>query len=453
MMKYRAWIVAAALVVLAAGFSGWRAWSRRGVLKTRIAERLVYNGPAAGTGALIAVEDWPRWRGPRGDGISREAAPDAWPAGGPKRLWAADVGVGYSSPVAAGGKIYLFTLNNGKESLTAFDAATGRIAWSDESNTGWATDYAGTRSTPAIDGDAVYTYGGTGELICRDLATGKPRWRADVFKLAGTDNLQWGVGSTPLVAGGLVYVQCGQGSHIVAAVRKDTGQLAWASEAGGVGGYAHVILADVEGTPQLIVFAGDALLGMNPETGKTIWTLPWKTDYNVNAATPVYRDGHVFVTSAYGMGCMMAKVTPTGATKLWANKEVKSRFQPPVLDGGFLYANSEGTLKCLSWPDGAVKWKSERGEPPLGDHGSLVRAGDKLLTQSEDGTVALLRATPQGMTVLGEFAAAEGDKVWSTPLLYAGRLYVKGPAELVCFDLAPTPAAAPDTRPAQAAAR
>src|SRR5947209_6289496 len=114
-MKHRALIAAVAVVVLAAAYFGWRAWSRRNYLNTRIAERVTYDAPAAG--AFTAAEDWPRWRGPRGDGISREALPDAFPAGGPKRLWVADVGIGYASPVAAGGRVYVFTLNNGNEAL------------------------------------------------------------------------------------------------------------------------------------------------------------------------------------------------------------------------------------------------------------------------------------------------------------------------------------------------
>ena len=96
--------------------------------RTHIAQRQLYQGPAT---AASAVEDWPAWRGPRGDQISRERAPDAWPEGGPKVLWSADVGLGYSSPIAAGGRVYLFSLNGGRETLTAFDAVSGKIAWSD----------------------------------------------------------------------------------------------------------------------------------------------------------------------------------------------------------------------------------------------------------------------------------------------------------------------------------
>src|SRR5688500_20371580 len=115
---------------------------------------------------MAPAEDWPRWRGPRTDGISRETdLARSWPQGGPARVWEADVGMGYSSPVAVAGKVYLFSLDNRRETLTCFDAATGDIAWSDAAEQGWTGDYPGARATPTIDGDAVYTYGGAGDLI------------------------------------------------------------------------------------------------------------------------------------------------------------------------------------------------------------------------------------------------------------------------------------------------
>jgi outer membrane protein assembly factor BamB len=206
---------------------------------------------------------------------------------------------------------------------------------------------------------------------------------------------------------------------------------------------------DVAGTPQLIVFAGEAILGMDPAGGRTIWAQPWSTSYDINASTPVYSDGYLFITSSYGHGCMMLRVTPTGAEKAWTSKEVKSKFQQTILDGGVLYANTyKGILKCLSWPDGAVRWQASDDDMPLGENGSFVRAGDKLVALSDEGQVTLLRATPEGVTRVGAFKAVQGERVWATPLLYAGRLYVKGPKELVCFDLAPAAPAGPATRDA-----
>ena len=431
------------LVLLAAlGVVARRMLGYRTLPQTRIALRSpAATSPATQAAGAGAAEDWPAWRGPRGDGISRETGiAAAFPAGGPPQVWAADVGIGYSSPVAAAGRVYLFTLNERKETLTAFDAPTGRILWSDESPSNWAGSYPGTRATPAIDGDSVYTYGGAGELTRHDLATGQPRWRVNVLSITGSSNLAWGTASSPLVTADAVYVQSGKGGAIAVAVRKDDGSVLWQSEARGVGGYAHPILVDAAGQQQLIVFGGKAVYGMNPATGKTLWQEPWETSYDVNSTTPVYRDGHLFVSSEYNHGSMMLRLSSAGgapsAEKLWENKEIQGKFPGMVLDGGALYANSAGTLKCMSWPDGKILWAATDPRFRLGIGGSFVRfGGDKLLTLSERGKLSIVRATPQGVELLAQADILDAREVWSTPLLYAGRLYAKGDAELICFDL------------------
>ena len=390
----------------------------------------------ASTAPFAAAEDWPRWRGPRGDGISRENLPDTLPDTGPTRLWSAEVGEGYSSPVAHAGRVYLFTLSARHEVLTCFDADSGRILWSDASDGAmWSGSYPGTRATPVIDGDAIYTYGGAGELVARDLASGKPRWKLHVLKTTGSRNMGWGTASSPLLVGDNIVVQSGKDKAVALAVRKTDGQVAWQSEARGNGGYAHPVLADVNGKPQLVVFAGEGPVGMDPDTGKTLWTEAWKTSYDVNASTPIYRDGHLLVTSEYGRGAMMLKLDGNGATKLWESKEVQSKFPGTVLDGDALYANSSGTIKCMHWPDGKILWEARDPKLRLGAGGSIVRAGDKLLTMSERGKLSLAKATPAGIELLSQADLFDGSDVWSTPLVYGGRLYAKGVSEFVCFDL------------------
>ena len=237
---------------------------------TRIAEKKLYT-PASDQ-PLIAAEDWPNYRGLHYDGISHEPAFAAgWPKGGPKLLWSASVGLGHSSPIAAAGKIYLFTLNKGKETLTAFDANTGHILWNSEAARGWTNSYAGTRATPAIDADRIYTLGGHGDLVARDLATGKQLWTTNILKPTGARPPEHGCCSTPLVAGDLVYVQGGlpvdERGATALALNKKTGEIVWQSQAKTAAGYASPILIDVNGTRQLIIFGGESLYGMEPATG------------------------------------------------------------------------------------------------------------------------------------------------------------------------------------------
>ncbi len=386
------------------------------------------------------AEDWPNWRGPRGDGISHEQGlidklPDTL-----KPVWNTSVGVGYSSPIARSGVVYIVAMNDQtkKDILYAIDAATGKVNWKQtDAGKAWPASYPGPRATPAIDGEFIYTYSGAGDLTCRALDGGKVAWSLNVLGETKGKNQEWGMASSPLVRGENVYVQGAVGGPVAVAVNKTTGKIGWQSKARS-GGYSAPIMIDVEGTPQLVCLANKAIYAINPADGTTIWSLPWETQYDVNAATPVYHDGNIFVTSDYGHGCMMVSVTAKSAKKDWENKEVMSRIATPVFDGDHLYANSEGTLKCLSWPDGKVAWQSGNKERNLlGMGGSILRfGGDKAILLSERGRLSMVEMTPKGYRVIGSIDnVVEGRQVWSTPLIYDGKLYAKGDNDLVCIDI------------------
>jgi outer membrane protein assembly factor BamB len=386
----------------------------------------------------LAAEDWPKWLGPQGNGISRETvSTDQWPRSGPKQVWGKTVGVGHSSPVAVDGRVYLFHLVGSQDHLTCFDAETGKVVWDQKYNGGWTGAYKGTRSTPVIEKDdnRIYTLGGAGHLVCRELDSGKPVWALDVLKASNSQPLQWGQASSPLVLGDHIYVQGGDGGALAVCVDKRRGQPVWQSQARDKGGYAHIVQVDPGGVPQLVVFGGRAVYGLDPERGRTLWQEPWQTSYDVNAATPVYRDGYLFVSSEYNHGCMMLKLDGRGAKKLWDKRDVQCKFQPPILDGDHLYVNSAGTIKCMSWPDGKVVWESKDRKLELGAGGSMVRVGDKLVTLSERGKLSLVLATPEGAKPLAQSQLFDAREVWSTPLIYGGRLYAKGGEEFVCLDL------------------
>jgi outer membrane protein assembly factor BamB len=405
-------------------------------IRLALAALLVTALPAV---AADAPEDWPRWLGPRGDGISKETGlAEKWSGNGPKKLWDRKVGTGHSSPVAVDGKVYLFHLAGNQDALTCFDAETGKVIWNQTYKGGWTGAYKGTRATPTIEKDdnRIYTYGGAGHLVCRELDSGKPVWALDVLKSTGTHPLQWGQASSPLVVGDLVFVQAGEGGPVAVAVDKRSGRLAWQAQAREKGGYAHIIQIDAGNEPLLVVFGGTAVYGIDPTNGRTLWREEWRTSYDVNAATPIYHDGHLFVSSEYNHGCMMLRLDGRRARKLWEKKDILCKFQPPIFDGGHLYANSAGTLKCMRWPDGRIVWQAKDRDLRLGPGGSMVRVGgDRLITLSEQGKLSLVRADPSGVKILAQEQVFDGSEIWSTPLLYGGKLYVKGGDELVCLDV------------------
>jgi outer membrane protein assembly factor BamB len=382
--------------------------------------------------------------GPEGTGISKEAGLlDRWPQGGPRRLWSADVGQGFSSPVALDGKVYLFGMKGSDDVLTALEADTGKALWSQSYPVHHKADQVQARNgdnglplpdaTPTIDGNRIYTYGGAGDLVCRELGDGKLVWGLNILDQTRAKILGWNEASSPLVTDKLVYVQGGRGGPIAIAVDKASGNIAWTSQATGLSGYASPILATVGGQPELIVLGGQTLLGMNPRDGKTLWSYPWKTSYDVNATTPIYRDGLLFISTGYGRGCAMLQLTPAGVKLEWQGKEMACKFQPPVLKGDKLYANSAGRLKCVQWPTGKVIWRT--AEVPLGEGGSILLDGDKLIAMSDDGKLSLVQVGPRAAQVVSEVDLFDANDTWATPMIYHGKLYVRGKNQVLCLDV------------------
>jgi hypothetical protein len=301
---------------------------------------------SASSAAAAAAEDWPKWLGPRGDNISKQELSEKWPADGPKRVWSADVGEGYASPVARGGKVYLFAMKGGdQETLTCFDAASGQVDWSQGYNVRRKPDYEGTRATPAIDGERIYTLGQSGDLVCRELADGKEVWRTNVLDETKTRLLQWGCASSPLVVGDRVFVQTGSGGPIAVAVNKDTGKIDWRSEAKSLAGYASLVHAEVKGKPQLLIFAGRRVRRAGPGDGQD--DLERRVRDAVrrqrrHAGLP-RRAGAVHRRVRHGPGGHV-RGDPDVGEEAVGEQDLKSRFQPVVLDDGFVYGNDGGTL-------------------------------------------------------------------------------------------------------------
>jgi outer membrane protein assembly factor BamB len=385
-------------------------------------------------------EEWPRWRGPRGDGISHEAAGETWPAGGLPESWRVHVGVGYSSPIGVGGRIYLFQASSegATETLTAYDADSGHVIWSQSTdggfNGGITGSFPGTRATPVVDGPGhgIFTFGASGDLIRRDLATGNLLWRTNVLKETGARNLDWGTASSPLVDGGSVYVQGGSDGPVVIAVAEATGRISWTAAFHGTSGVSVPVVVEAGGRRQLIVLTDENIVAMDPHTGATLWTEPWYNGF----ATPIIRGDRMFVTGAHGPGDAVFKLSATGIQRVWGNHGLTSRFNPPVLDGDYLYGNSEGALRCMGWTDGSLLWSAPKVDYHLGFGGSVVRTGDKLILLGDHGLLSLVRATPQGQQRLAQVQLFDGDQNWATPLLYRGRLYVRGGTELIALRIA-----------------
>lgn len=380
------------------------------------------------------AEDWPIWRGPAHDGISREADWQInWPADGPKQLWKAPVGIGYSSMSVSEGRVFTMGNTDDVDLVSAFDAVNGKALWVHKYDCE-AKDpnkYHGTRVTPTVDGPRVYSLSRHGHFFCLEAASGKVVWSKNFGADYGAETPRWGFAGSPLVYGNLLITEVGGNGSSVVAFDKVTGREVWKAGSDKVA-YSSIVPFGPKGKESLAVLSGAGIVGRSPADGAELWRAEWKTSYDVNAATPIVTDGRVFVSSGYGKGCALIDFS-SGTTKtLWENKNMRNHVGTCVLVDGHLYGFDERELKCLDLATGEEKW-SERKY----GKGSLLLAGRHWIVYSDRGYLAVADITPEGCTELTGFQALEGKDTWAIPVLANGLLYCRNLDELACYDVRP----------------
>jgi outer membrane protein assembly factor BamB len=400
---------------------------------------LLLCGLALGAGVRAAAEDWPHWRGPRYDGVSTETGLlRTFPAEGPKVLWDRPIPGGWSQPSIARGKLYIQTEDQKQELVLCLDPRTGQPVWDFK----YPCDYdaypnmdqrfkSGPRSTPTVDGDRVYTLGTTGLLHCLTAADGKLVWRRDLKEMTDGRCPDLGYTHSPLISGDLLFIHTGgrNGSSLAALNKKD-GSVVWKSE-NDVLGYSTPILIDYAGKPQLVYFTGDGLVAVTPADGKALWRYPWKTNFDLNVATPIHKDGMVFISSNYGHGAAMVRIQPGPVPQeVYTTKAMQNWFTGSILYQNHLYGFNDNRLTCLDWATGAPKWdRSGFGR------GGLTIADGRIIVLSERGEVVLIDATPQGFTETGRWKSPLTAPCWTSPVVSNGVLYIRNQERMLALEM------------------
>jgi outer membrane protein assembly factor BamB len=410
--------------------------------EVRAAERARQGKAAEIPIPAASAEDFPEYRNRNRDGVitGPKLARD-WQARPPRKLWQETVGGGYAGVAVVGPVAVTIEQVGGDEAVVCYDADTGKERWnySYKGLFSEAMGGDGPRATPTIaDGD-VYSLGATGKLVRLDGATGKPKWEVDI--LAGNVNIQWGMSGSPLVYDRYVVVNPGaqtdaaKGKAVVAYDR-ETGHVLWAA-GDRKAGYSSPELATLGGVRQVLVLDADAIAAFDPATGKELWSHEWKTNPEVNVAQPLVLDGdRVFVSSGYGHGCVLLKVTQAdgkwSAEPVWQNTNLKCKFTSPVYRDGYIYGidESAGSLTCLDAKDGKRKWKEGRY-----GNGQILLAGDLIVIGTENGRLALVEANPAAYHELASVPVLPGIKNWNHLTLARGRAYVRNHEVMACYEL------------------
>lgn len=416
---------------------------------------------------LTRADDWPQFRGPNRDGISKETGLlKEWPKGGPKLVWTySNAGIGYAGPAVVGDKMYLSGGRSDAEFIYALDLKNGasgtvKEVWSAKmgplftwKGNAWN---AGPNVSPTVDGDTVYALSGFGDLVAVDASSGKIRWRKNLPQDFGGEvnpigggleeptPLGWGYAGAPLVNGDQLVIVPGGKKGLLAALNKKSGDLIWQSkEITEQASYSSPILIEVGGIKQYVQVVNAGAFGVAVNDGKLLWNYRRQPAYDdVVVATPAYSENLLFSSVGFNQGSDLVRLSAKdgGMTseKVYSNKAVENRDGGVVLVDGHLYGHSENKgWFCQEFKTGKILW-SERER--LG-RGSITYADGKLYCCPEKGgIVVLLEATPKGWNERGRLKLPMESKqrrpsggMWTYPVIADGKLYLRDQELVYCY--------------------
>ena len=407
--------------------------------------------------ASAADPCWPQWRGPNRDGkaVGEEIRTD-WEANPPKLLWGIEgIGNGYASLAIVDGRLYTTGEVGEQETVTAVDLASRKVLWqtpvsskAKQGNPGWA----GSRSTPTIDGDRAYVVMAEGGIACLDAGTGKIKWKKSFKSDFGSGDQAWGYAESPLVDGNQVVVSPGSDKALMIALDKMTGDQVWTTpypEVGEAGkkesGYSSAVVSNGGGVKQYVRLAGKGAVGVRAKDGKLLWSYNKVANKTAVIPTPLVDGDHVFVSSGYGTGAALLKLSKSGdgvkADEVYflGPSEFQNHHGQMVLHEGHVYAgrgHGEGFPACVELATGKLVWGDKlRGAGKKSAAVTFVD-GHVLFRYEQDGVVALVEATPEEYRLKGTFTPeyTEGNN-WAHPVVCGGTLYLRQKDRLMAYDV------------------
>lgn len=409
-------------------------------------------GLALATVAFSAEStDWAKFRGPAGDGTVPALSGAKWSL---KEVWKSPTNLGFSSFAVAGGKAYTLVTGesdgNTGEMLLCLDEKTGKQLWSkplsviakyDGGGDAGTPDNKGgdgSRSTPVINGGKVYVIDSMLSVFCFDAESGSQVWNHDVMKDNAGVQIKWHNAASPLIDGDVLMLAGGGEGQALIGLNKNTGKVVWKGEDDKMT-HATPILADILGVHQAVFFTQKGLVGVNPKDGDVLWRadFPYKVS---TAASPVVFEDIVYCSAGYGVGAGAFKLSKKGnklsAEQIWRREnECFNHWSTPVVKDGYLYGMfsfkeyGKGPLACVDIRTGKDMWKEEGFGP-----GQVILVGDKVVATSDKGEIVVAEANPEKYKEVARKDVLDG-KVWSYPILANGKIFARSTVEGVCLEV------------------
>jgi outer membrane protein assembly factor BamB len=387
---------------------------------------------------------WPRFHGPNQDNISTDTGLlRQWPKDGPPLAWTAKgLGEGFADVTISDGLIYTAGNVDDKMTITALDM-DGHARWHVDNGEACKKQYPGSRGTPTIDGERLYHESPSGRLVCLNAKTGKRIWSVNILDEFKGKQITWALAESVLIDGNHVICCPGGPETAVAALDKRTGKTVWKSPSaeGDLAGYASPSLAVCQGLRIVLTMTNKSLIGVNADNGNLLFRFAHPTAWEVNALMPIYRDGHIFISSGYGTSAsVLLKLNVDGkkakVEEVWRSKDLDSHHEGVVMLDGYIYGSAhqsgKGKWVCLDWKTGKTMW-AKKG---IGK-GAVTCADGLLYGINENRTVGLIKPSPEKYELVSEFDIPKDGKgkTWAHPVVCGGRLYIRHGDFLYAYDV------------------
>ncbi|HEY8414005.1 MAG TPA: PQQ-binding-like beta-propeller repeat protein [Pyrinomonadaceae bacterium] len=387
-----------------------------------------------------SAQEWTQWRGPARDGsVSAKNAPAAWPET-LQRSWRVEIGEGYSSPIVAGGRVFVHGRKDPEEIVVSINLADGKVLWQQKyqaefKKNQYAVEMAkGPNATPLVAGNRLFTLGVTGILNAWDTATGKLLWTRDFSKAIDTSKLFCGTAASPLLVDGRLVIQVGSDIHggQILGLNPATGATEW--EWHGLGpGYASPLLVELGGSKQIVSMTEGSIVSLDGKTGKELWTMPFPDEWHENISTPLWT-GTNLVVSGPRQGTHAYALKQTGgkweATEVWKNPNIAMYMSSPVFGDGLIYGHSEkrkGQFFALDAKTGETRWTTEGRE---GEHASLLLTPQNVVFLTNGADLIVAKRNTPAFAVERRYEVAQAS-TFATPVLLGSNILVRDATGLI----------------------
>lgn len=392
-----------------------------------------------------SADEWPGFRGPNRDGISKEKGLLAsWPEGGPTLLWTiTDAGSSLAGMSISKEKLFTMSQLADGQYVLCYSLKDGKLLWSKKNGAEFKNSFGdGPRCTPTLDGENLFALGANGDLQCLSQENGSEHWKLNILEEFGGENIGWGISESPLVVGDKVIVTPGGTGGTIVALDKNTGRTLWRSRDPNLNGaeqagYASPLNITVGNQQQIVTFTSKGAIGVQAADGKFLWRYDQMANGTANCATPVYSDGKILFSSDYGTGCALLELKPDGtASEVYFHKNFKNHHGGYVLVDQHAYGFDSNALVCMDWLTGKIKWKDRS----VGK-GSVTYADGMLYVLSENGVMGLVKAVPTGPQEVSRFKLKDlsGKSTWVYPVVSDGKLYLRDQERIWCYDVKTKP--------------